>query len=118
MSVTLEHVTRSIDGLPAIRDVSLTLERGTLSVLLGPTLSGTVTWPLSAFIVYGTSSGQSPLGRRVNFFLKESTPSAYFTSVPTNEPTSTPSFWYTPLTTHVPSSQASTVAWLGRHRAG
>jgi glycerol transport system ATP-binding protein len=40
MSVTLEHVTRSIDGLPAIRDVSLTLERGTLSVLLGPTLSG------------------------------------------------------------------------------
>ena len=40
MSVTLDHVTRSIDGLPAIRDVSLTLERGTLSVLLGPTLSG------------------------------------------------------------------------------
>ncbi len=40
MSVTLEHVTRTVDGLPAIRDVSLTLERGTLSVLLGPTLSG------------------------------------------------------------------------------
>jgi glycerol transport system ATP-binding protein len=40
MTVTLEHVTRSIDGIPAIRDVSLTLERGTLSVLLGPTLSG------------------------------------------------------------------------------
>jgi glycerol transport system ATP-binding protein len=40
VSVTLEHVTRSIDGIPAIRDVSLTLERGTLSVLLGPTLSG------------------------------------------------------------------------------
>ena len=40
MSVTLEHVTRTIDGVPAIRDVSLTLERGTLSVLLGPTLSG------------------------------------------------------------------------------
>ena len=40
MSVTLEHVTRSIDGVPAIRDVSLTLDRGTLSVLLGPTLSG------------------------------------------------------------------------------
>src|SRR5437660_2036098 len=40
MSVTLEHVTRTIDGIPAIRDVSLTLERGTLSVLLGPTLSG------------------------------------------------------------------------------
>ena len=40
MSVTLEHVTRTVDGLPTIRDVSLTLERGTLSVLLGPTLSG------------------------------------------------------------------------------
>ena len=40
MSVTLEHVTRSVDGIPTIRDVSLTLERGTLSVLLGPTLSG------------------------------------------------------------------------------
>jgi len=40
MSVTLENVTRAVDGIPAIRDVSLTLERGTLSVLLGPTLSG------------------------------------------------------------------------------
>jgi glycerol transport system ATP-binding protein len=40
MSVTLEHVTRTVDGMAAIRDVSLTLERGTLSVLLGPTLSG------------------------------------------------------------------------------
>ena len=29
-----------MDGIPTIRDVSLTLERGTLSVLLGPTLSG------------------------------------------------------------------------------
>ena len=38
--MTLEHVTRAVDGIPAIRDVSLTLERGTLSVLLGPTLSG------------------------------------------------------------------------------
>jgi len=40
MTVALERVTRLIDGIPAIRDVSLTLERGTLSVLLGPTLSG------------------------------------------------------------------------------
>ncbi len=40
MSVTLQNVTRSVDGIPTIRDVSLTLERGTLSVLLGPTLSG------------------------------------------------------------------------------
>jgi len=40
MSVTLERVTRTVDGIPTIRDVSLTLERGTLSVLLGPTLSG------------------------------------------------------------------------------
>ena len=40
MSVTLDRVTRIVDGVPTIRDVSLTLEKGTLSVLLGPTLSG------------------------------------------------------------------------------
>ncbi|MDB5653256.1 MAG: transporter ATP-binding protein [Tardiphaga sp.] len=40
MSVTLDHVSRAIDGIPTIRDVSLTMERGTLTVLLGPTLSG------------------------------------------------------------------------------
>ena len=40
MTVTLDNVMRAVDGIPAIRDVSLTLERGTLSVLLGPTLSG------------------------------------------------------------------------------
>src|SRR5713101_7293964 len=40
MTVTLGKVTRTVDGIPTIRDVSLTLKRGTLSVLLGPTLSG------------------------------------------------------------------------------
>jgi glycerol transport system ATP-binding protein len=40
MSIMLDHVTRLVDGVPTIRDVSLTLENGTLSVLLGPTLSG------------------------------------------------------------------------------
>jgi glycerol transport system ATP-binding protein len=40
MSVVLDHVTRTVDGAQTIRDVSLTLEKGTLSVLLGPTLSG------------------------------------------------------------------------------
>src|SRR6202051_4862286 len=40
MTVTLERVTPAVDGIPTMRDVSLTLERGTLSVLLGPTLSG------------------------------------------------------------------------------
>src|SRR3954466_2345442 len=40
MTVTLDHVTRSVDGVTTISDVSLTLQRGTLSVLLGPTLSG------------------------------------------------------------------------------
>src|ERR1700721_1422909 len=40
MTVSLDRVTRSVDGIPTIRDVSLTLERGTLSVLLGPTLAG------------------------------------------------------------------------------
>src|SRR5690348_4730794 len=40
MSVALDHVIRTVDGIETIRDVSLTLEKGTLSVLLGPTLSG------------------------------------------------------------------------------
>jgi glycerol transport system ATP-binding protein len=40
MSVTLENVTRMVDGIPTIRNVSLTLEDGTLGVLLGPTLAG------------------------------------------------------------------------------
>src|SRR6478752_1903233 len=40
MSVLLERVTRTVDGIPTIRDVSMMLERGTLSVMLGPTLSG------------------------------------------------------------------------------
>jgi glycerol transport system ATP-binding protein len=40
MSVELVNVSRSVDGAAAIRDVTLKLERGTLSVLLGPTLSG------------------------------------------------------------------------------
>ena len=40
MTVTLDHVTRTVEGVAHIRDVSLTLESGTLNVLLGPTLSG------------------------------------------------------------------------------
>src|SRR4051794_36619147 len=40
MTVALDHVTRAVDGIDTIRDVSLQLARGTLSVLLGPTLSG------------------------------------------------------------------------------
>lgn len=40
MSVSLANVTRIVGGVPHVRDVSLDLERGTLNVLLGPTLSG------------------------------------------------------------------------------
>jgi glycerol transport system ATP-binding protein len=40
MSVELVNVSRLVDGVPTIHDVSMKLERGTLSVLLGPTLSG------------------------------------------------------------------------------
>src|SRR5512139_2831337 len=40
MTVTLDHVSREVDGVEHICDVSLTLESGTLNVLLGPTLSG------------------------------------------------------------------------------
>src|SRR5260221_13045617 len=40
MTVALKNVTRAVDAVAHLRDVSLTLEPGTLSVLLGPTLSG------------------------------------------------------------------------------
>ena len=40
MSVMLENVSERSDGVATIRDVSLTLEHGSLNVLLGPTLSG------------------------------------------------------------------------------
>src|SRR6267142_6192460 len=40
MTVALKNVTRVVDAVAHLRDVSLTFEPGTLSVLLGPTLSG------------------------------------------------------------------------------
>ena len=40
MTVVLENVTRVVGAIAHISDVSLALEPGTLSVLLGPTLSG------------------------------------------------------------------------------
>ena len=40
MTVMLDQFTRVVEGVATIRNVSLTLERGALSVLLGPTLSG------------------------------------------------------------------------------
>src|ERR1700761_3713763 len=40
MRVYVANVSRAVDCVPAIRDVTLKLERGTLSVLLGPTLAG------------------------------------------------------------------------------
>jgi glycerol transport system ATP-binding protein len=40
MALELRNVTRQVGGQIHIRDLSLTLEHGTLNVLLGPTLSG------------------------------------------------------------------------------
>src|SRR5258707_3115509 len=40
MSVTLEHVTRTVVGIRTMRNQSLTFERDRLGVLLDPTLSG------------------------------------------------------------------------------
>ena len=40
MTLELRNISRSVGGEHHIRDVSLTLEHGTLNVLLGPTLSG------------------------------------------------------------------------------
>jgi glycerol transport system ATP-binding protein len=41
VSVALDHATRTVSGVPYQHEISLTLERGKLNVLLGPTLSGT-----------------------------------------------------------------------------
>ena len=43
MTLELRNVTRQVGGQTHIRDLSLTLEHGTLNVLLGPTLSGKTT---------------------------------------------------------------------------
>ncbi|MEM6679666.1 MAG: ATP-binding cassette domain-containing protein, partial [Pseudomonadota bacterium] len=40
MTLSLDHVTLVKEGRPYIYETSLTLERGTMNVLLGPTLSG------------------------------------------------------------------------------
>jgi glycerol transport system ATP-binding protein len=40
MSLVLDHVSKDVGAEAHIRDVSLTLEKGGLNVLLGPTLSG------------------------------------------------------------------------------
>jgi hypothetical protein len=40
MSVALDQIARVVDGAAMFRGVSLTLERGALSVLLGQALSG------------------------------------------------------------------------------
>ena len=43
MTFVLEHIGLSEAGVPLISDVSLSLEAGTLNVLLGPTLAGKTT---------------------------------------------------------------------------
>ena len=40
MTLELRHVTKQVGGEPHIADVSLTFARGSLNILLGPTLSG------------------------------------------------------------------------------
>jgi len=40
MTLELRHVSRAVNGVPHIRDVSLRLENGSLNVLLGATLAG------------------------------------------------------------------------------
>ena len=43
MSLILDHLSLTDGGVPIITDVSLTLERGSMNVLLGPTLAGKTT---------------------------------------------------------------------------
>src|SRR5215467_5448175 len=40
MSLVLDHVCKEVGAEAHMRDVSLSLERGALNVLIGPTLSG------------------------------------------------------------------------------
>jgi glycerol transport system ATP-binding protein len=40
MSLTLEHITRIVDGVPFISDANITFEPGSFNVLLGRTLAG------------------------------------------------------------------------------
>lgn len=40
MTLSLENVTKVVDGVPHIHPVTIELEKGSLNVLLGPTLSG------------------------------------------------------------------------------
>ena len=43
MTFVLDHIGLSTGDMPVITDVSLTLEKGTMNILLGPTLSGKTT---------------------------------------------------------------------------
>ncbi len=43
MTLVLDHIGLSVGDMPVITDVSLSFEKGTMNVLLGPTLSGKTT---------------------------------------------------------------------------
>ena len=43
MALVLDNIARSVSGAPHLHPTSLSLERGSLTVLLGPTLSGKTT---------------------------------------------------------------------------
>ncbi len=43
MTLVLDHIELSVGDTPVITDVSLAFEKGTMNVLLGPTLSGKTT---------------------------------------------------------------------------
>jgi glycerol transport system ATP-binding protein len=71
VSLTLDNVTKTVGGETHIRDLSLTLETGTINILLGGTLSGkTSTMRLMAGLDHPSSGrilvdGQDVTGRRV-----------------------------------------------------
>ena len=43
MTFVLDHIGLSAGDMPVITDVSLSFEKGTMNILLGPTLSGKTT---------------------------------------------------------------------------
>ena len=70
MSLELENVTLTVDGRPHLYETNLTLDKGSMNVLLGPTLSGKTTLmrimagldvPTSGKIIWNGNMVQIPL---------------------------------------------------------
>ena len=71
MTVVLKDVTRVVGAVPHISEVSLTLEPGTLSVLLGPTLYVQLTPKMFMVAAWNTQVWGREVGNPVSLNLAE-----------------------------------------------